>query len=132
MPRNFKINSAFIETWHPRYDLSESDEPEYQSLVAQIHKELVLTGSLSEETFVRVLDWKAPRVKGIARLKGFAFYERGIAEAVLADKGEKLEVLCRLYGIGAPSWVYGNVVYCRTSNFNVGWSLSLAPRQRRV
>lgn len=96
------IDSIFVSQWHPKYDECEIDEPEYKSLVAQIRKELNHKDSLSKETFVRVLDWKSPRVKGIARLNEFPIYEKGIADAVRAEKDQKLGVLCRLRGVGAP------------------------------
>ncbi len=28
-----ELNGAFISEWHPRYDESEDDEPEYERLV---------------------------------------------------------------------------------------------------
>lgn len=96
------IDPAFILAWHPRYDEIEDDEPEYQGLVAQIRHELGEQGFLSKDTFVRVLDWKTPRVKGIARLNEFFLYEEGIATAVRVEDSQKLGVLCQLRGIGAP------------------------------
>lgn len=30
------IDDAFIRDWHPKYDLTESDEGEYQRLIAQV------------------------------------------------------------------------------------------------
>lgn len=102
MQEMLKIDSTFISTWHPKYDESENDEPEYRTLVAQIGNELKQRGSLSKETFIRVLDWKSPRVKGIARLNEFPVYEKGMADAVRAQKDQKLGVLCQLHGIGAP------------------------------
>ena len=102
MEERFNIDFAFISKWHPKYDEIEDDEPEYKSLVAQIQMELDERGSISKETFVRVLDWKSPRVKGIARLNEYPVYEEGIANAVCATKSEKLGVLCRLHGVGAP------------------------------
>ena len=98
----FKIDSTFISTWHPKYDESESDEAEYKNLVAQIRNEINRKGSFSKETFIQVLDWKSPRVKGIARLNEYPVYETGIADAVRAGKEQKLHVLCQLHGIGAP------------------------------
>lgn len=96
------IDPAFISLWHPRYDEIEDDEPEYQGLVAQIRHELGEQGFLSKDTFIRVLNWKAPRVKGIARLNDFFLYEQGIANAVRVEDSQKLDVLCQLRGIGAP------------------------------
>lgn len=102
MQEYLRIDSAFISTWHPKYDESESDKPEYKTLLAQIRDELNQKGTLSKETFIGVLDWKSPRVKGIVRLNEFAIYEKGIADAVRAGKNQKLGVLCELHGIGGP------------------------------
>jgi len=102
MKEGLMIDSAFISTWHPRYDEIEGDEPEYQNLIDQIRNELNDNGSLTKSTFVRVLDWKSPRVKGIVKLNEFSVYETGIADAFRTPDSQKLGMLCQLYGIGAP------------------------------
>ena len=102
MPERLVIDSAFILTWHSRYDEIERDEPEYQNLVDQTRREMNEIGSISKGTFVRVLDWKSPRVKGILRLNEFSVYEKGIADAIRTANSQKLGVLCQLHGIGAP------------------------------
>lgn len=102
MQDSLMIDAEFISTWHPRYDEIERDEPKYQNLGAQICNDLNEKGTLSKGTFVRVLDWKSPRVKGIVRLDEFSVYEKGIADAVRAAKSQKLGMLCQLRGIGAP------------------------------
>jgi hypothetical protein len=96
------IDLSFISTWHPKYDESERDEPEYRNLVSQVRNELNRNGSLSKETFVRILDWKSPRVKGIVQLNQFPTYKKTISDAIRVEKEQKLSVLCQLRGIGAP------------------------------
>ena len=34
------IDDAFIREWHPKYDLTENDESEYQRLVAEVARDL--------------------------------------------------------------------------------------------
>jgi hypothetical protein len=58
--------------------------------------------TMTEQTFRRVLDWKSPRIKGIVRLTEFHVYEGGIRAAYKEEEDKKLEVLVKLYGVGAP------------------------------
>jgi len=59
------VDDAFIETWHPRYDLTESDQAEYDSLIAQVAMEVRSSGTISKETFLAIWRWKgAMRVIG--------------------------------------------------------------------
>jgi hypothetical protein len=51
---------------------------------------------------IRILNWKAPRVKGIVRLNEFSAYKEGIRAACGAEENENLKILVQLYGIGAP------------------------------
>ena len=63
------VDDAFIETWHPRYDLTESDQAEYDSLIAQVAMEVRSSGTISKETFLAIWRWKgAMRVIGLVRL----------------------------------------------------------------
>jgi hypothetical protein len=96
------INRSFVSTWHPRYDEIENDEAEYKALVALTNIEITERETLTDQTFIRILDWKSPRVKGIVRLNEFGVYEKGIRAAYDAKEDKKLEALPQLYGIGAP------------------------------
>ena len=102
MENNFKIDHIFISTWHPRYDEIAGDELEYRDLVTLTYREIHEKGTISRETFIRILNWKSPRVKGIVRLNEFSIYEKGISAAYSAEENEKLETLIRLHGIGTP------------------------------
>jgi len=102
MPEKLKIDDTFIERWHPRCDEIADDEQEYQAIIRKISNELKESGNISNDTFVRILDWKAPRVKGIVRLDEFKVYAKTIGQALQAPEDRKLEILVGLYGIGVP------------------------------
>lgn len=99
---SLRIDNSFIAEWHPKYDEIESDELDYQYLVVQVKKELDKNGTLSKEIFTEILNWKSPRVKGIVKLNEFETYENVIRDVFIAEADNKLTILCRLYGIGAP------------------------------
>jgi hypothetical protein len=67
------------------------------------------------------------RLENQTRIPDKAEYDRCIGNTSTTYDAYKQEV-----GSDGKRRVYGNVDYCRTSNFNVGWGLSLAPRQRWV
>lgn len=92
-----------MEKWHPKYDYIEDDEEEYKKIIDNVTSELSQKESVSKDTFIRILNWKAPRVKGIVKLNKFSDYEKGIRECFLKFKENgKLAVLDELYGIGVP------------------------------
>ncbi len=102
MKNDLKIDHGFISTWHPRYDEIANDETEYKNLVTLTSTEIRQKGTISRETFIRILNWKSPRVNGIVRLNEFSIYEKGISAAYSAEENEKLRILVRLHGIGIP------------------------------
>jgi hypothetical protein len=66
------IDDAFISEWHPKYDWTESDEDEYQSLVAVVSREIASAGTVSKNTFLRIWNWKgAMRVIGHVQLDAY-------------------------------------------------------------
>jgi hypothetical protein len=103
MENDLKIDHSFISTWHPKYDEIANDEAEYGLLVDLSNKEIAEKGMLTKQTFLRILNWKSPRVKGILRLSSaFDAYEVGLRTSHTAEENKKLEVLCKLPGVGAP------------------------------
>ena len=52
------IDDAFIREWHPKYDVTENDESEYQRLVAEVARDLKSLGTISQNTFLAVWNWK--------------------------------------------------------------------------
>jgi hypothetical protein len=66
------IDDAFISEWHPKYDWTESDEDEYQSLVAIVSRDIASAGTVSKSTFLRIWNWKgAIRVIGHVLLDAY-------------------------------------------------------------
>ena len=96
------IDDQFIKTWHPRYDETENDEPEYQRLLEQVRVEMRFDGSLSEQTFTRILNWKSARVKGRIDWSDFVSYSNVIRKCHAASGMKRMELLVDLPGIGAP------------------------------
>lgn len=103
MLRKIVIDDNFIEEWHRRYNKPEigGDYVEYENLIEKVSRE-VSQGAISKSTFIRILDWKAPRVKGIVKLDNFDDYAKGIKQALQAPEDRKLPILDDLYGIGVP------------------------------
>jgi len=99
---DLEIDQSFISIWHPKYEEIAADEAEYSDLVKITNIEIQERGTISKTTFICILNWKSPRVKGIVRLNEFSIYEKGINDAHEADEHEKLGTLICLRGIGAP------------------------------
>ncbi len=97
-----RINDAFIEKWHPKYDKIEDDEPEYQAILEVVAKEVSEIRTISEPTFRRILDWKAARVKGSVEWNAYDTYRDSFRHCLLAPDNRKLAILVELPGIGAP------------------------------
>lgn len=102
MAEKLVIDNTFVEEWHPKYDKIENDQEEYEAIITKVSNDLSQKGTISKETFIRILDWKAARVKGIVRLNEFDTYEKAFRECFKASNGEKLAILDDLYGIGVP------------------------------
>jgi len=97
-----KIDDAFIREWHPRYDLTEDDEPTYQMLVdtvAQAKREI------SKETFLAIWNWKgAMRVIRHVKIGEYdTLYAVAFRHAVTEPPERKLAALLALPGIDAPT-----------------------------
>lgn len=103
MLRKIVIDDKFIKEWHPQYDKSEigGDYVEYENIIEEVSRE-VSQGTISKPTFIRILNWKAPRVKGIVRLNNFDDYAEGVKRALQVPDSRKLPILDDLYGIGVP------------------------------
>lgn len=99
MLRKIVIDDNFIKEWHPKYDKPEigGDYAEYENLIEEVSR-----GTISKPIFIRILDWKAPRVKGIIKLDNYDDYAEGIKHALQAPEDRKLPILDDLYGIGVP------------------------------
>ena len=102
MQGKIKIDYDFISTWNPKYDDIANDEIEYGNLVTLVKADIEQKRTLSKATFIRILNWKAARVKGIVKLDDFDLYEKGIADTHSAEEEKKLNILQGLDGIGTP------------------------------
>ncbi|MEM2374309.1 MAG: hypothetical protein QXI11_07695 [Thermoproteota archaeon] len=98
------IDNSFIEFWSKKYDDSDvgSDEEDYREILKKVSQEVNQQGTITKSTFFLILNWKAPRVKGIIKNRCFHEYEEGIKKAIEAPDEQKLQILDELYGIGIP------------------------------
>ena len=97
-----KINDQFIQIWHPRYDETEDDEPEYKRLLNKVSVEMMTDGTLTEQTFTEILNWKSARVKGRIDWINFEMYRNAIRKCLETSGMERMKLLVALPGIGAP------------------------------
>ena len=103
MLEKMSIDGNFIKKWGPLYDKPEigGDYIEYENIIKEVAVD-ISEGALTKPTFIRILDWKAPRVKGIIKLDRFDDYSKGIKRALEAPDDRKLSILDDLYGINVP------------------------------
>jgi len=100
-----KINREFIEEWEKSYDLHENDDEEYKFLIKQISLEINSTKTLSKQTFIRILHWKSPRLKGIVKIDEYNNTYRPIIETCIKANNieTRISQLLSLYGIHTPT-----------------------------
>lgn len=93
--RPLVIDDAFIAEWHPRYDLTSHDEPEYHRLVAAVAQDISTMGTLSEATFLAIWKWKgAMRVIGHVRMDQYGnLYATAFRRAASQPPEQKLAAL---------------------------------------
>ena len=96
------IDDSFIQQWHPLYDTTEDDEQDYQEIVAAVERKVLQTGTITKPTFIRILEWKAARLKGIVKLNQYDTYAETIRSAIQSPEEYKLAMLTSLYGVGVP------------------------------
>jgi hypothetical protein len=96
------IDDQFIQAWHPRYDETEDDEPEYRRLLNKVSLEMETDRSLIRQTFTEILNWKSARVKGRIDWSAFETYTNAIAKCQESFGMERMRLLIDLPGIGAP------------------------------
>jgi hypothetical protein len=103
------IDDAFIREWHPKYDLTENDESEYQRLVAEVARDLKSLGTISQNTFLAVWNWKgAMRVIRHVNLDEYNnLYTEAFRHAASEPPERKLATLLapgvKLPGVEAPT-----------------------------
>ncbi len=96
------IDDDFIHKWHPLYDTIEDDEEDYLKIIATVKKEIIEKTTITKQTFIKILEWKAARLKGIIRLNEFDIYAEAIKTTIHLTDKQKLANLTNLHGIGVP------------------------------
>lgn len=103
------IGDAFINEWHPKYDLTEDDEEEYQRLLVETAHDLSTLGTISKDTFLAIWKWKgAMRVIRHVRLDEYDnLYALAFLRAASERPERKLAALLapgvKLPGVEAPT-----------------------------
>jgi thermostable 8-oxoguanine DNA glycosylase len=96
------INVSFMKKWQKMFDSSARDHEAYDQLVLCVKNDIAKHGCITKPTFIRLINWKSPRIRPIFEKRDFAEYEAGIKKCLAADDNEKMAILDELYGIGAP------------------------------
>ena len=103
------IDDAFINEWHPKYDLTENDEGEYRRLAAETAHDLSTRGAMSKDTFLAIWRWKrALRVVRHVRLDEYdSLYASAFRRAASEPPERRLAALIapafKLPGVEAPT-----------------------------
>lgn len=99
------IDIDFINNWELKYDSHESDENEYNAILALIEFEINNSRTITKNTFIRILSWKSPRLKGIVKLSDYESDYKPEIERTISETNIKikLEILLTLYGIQTPT-----------------------------
>jgi hypothetical protein len=93
---NFLVNGI---RW---YDCVESDQREYELVLAAVASDLRRKGTLERDTFIRILNSKAARVKGKIG-PNYSVYAQEVSRAHrMQDPIKRIGVLVDLEGIGVP------------------------------
>ena len=96
------IDEHFVSAWHPKYDDIESDEPEYQCLVAKTENICSSRSLMPVDIFRRIVHWKSPRVKGKIEWNNYKKYATEVKNAMNEPNVHGIKRLISLYGIGVP------------------------------
>lgn len=96
------VGDLFIERWQKQFASSPQDQAAYEELVLKVKHDREKHGYITKPTFIRLINWKSPRIRPIFEKRGFAEYRAGIKKCMAADDSEKMIILDELHGIGAP------------------------------
>lgn len=99
------INIDFINEWEKQYDIHETDEEEYKSILNQTRLEIEQAKLISKKTFASILDWKSPRLKGIVKLNDYESIYNPVLKACFEEisNENKIRKIISLYGISIPT-----------------------------
>ena len=88
------IDDAFIQKWHPVYDKTEKDEPEYQCLIKATSADIIYSGTIGMNTLKDIYKWKSPRLSKIVTPDNYPLYSERIQRTVqLQEEAERLSVI---------------------------------------
>jgi hypothetical protein len=96
------IDDIFIEHWQKIFASSLRVQSSYDDLVLQVRSDIEKRGCITEKTFIRLINWKSPRIRPIFEKRGFAEYRLCIKKCLAAEECDKMDILAGAYGIGAP------------------------------
>ncbi len=97
-----RINDTFIETWQKAFAASPRGQASYDELVLKVRTDMEKYGCITEQTFIRLINWKSPRIRPIFEKRGYKEYKQVIKKCLAAEDHEKMAILDDAYGIGAP------------------------------
>lgn len=93
------LDAGFIEKWHPLYERTESDEPEYQHLISAFSRHRPAFVGVPESRLQRLVHWKSARIYTRVDYSALA---RAIGAAAMAPEAERLAILDVVGYVGPP------------------------------
>lgn len=99
-----QIDTQFIEKWEKEYDERNigDDEKEYNLILSKVRDEISDTGTISQDTFKRIADWKSFHVRYKIDWDDFGVYQTTIKYVPEVPDRLKLSLLCGLEGVKIP------------------------------
>ncbi len=80
--KKFLIDDSFIEKWASIYEQLEKDEKKYWELIDKVKGEVSKNETIFKSTFIDILVWKSPRLRGIVKTEKFNIYEESIRRRI--------------------------------------------------
>jgi len=102
MANSDPIDDTFIEKWQNSFADSPRARIAYDELRLKVKTEIEKHGYISEQTFIRLINWKSPRIRPIFEKRGYTEYRLAIKKCLAAEEHDKMAILDEAYGIGAP------------------------------
>lgn len=96
------IDDTFIENWQKIFATSPRGQASYDELVPMVKSDIEEHGCITEQTFIRLINWKSPRIRPIFEKRGYREYRPIIKKCLAAQDSDKMAILDEAYGIGAP------------------------------
>ncbi len=84
------------------FTASPRDQASYDELVLKVGTDIEKHVCITEQTFIRLINWKSPRIRPIFEKRGYKEYRQIIKKCLVAEDLDKMAILDGAYGIGAP------------------------------